>query len=124
MSCAYLRAARRRRRICGYRKAPGPAARSEEGADRGTGKLQRELARLTDAIASGSGSDTVMSRIQQNERSVREIERELRGIAVPPLDEREVEAILRETLTDWRVLSASTYLRPGRCCGSCSWAGW
>ena len=59
-------------------------------------KLQRELERLTDAIASGSGSDTVMSRIQQNERSVREIERELRGIAVPPLDEREVEAIPRD----------------------------
>jgi len=59
-------------------------------------KLQRELERLTDAIASGSGSDTVMSRIQQNERSVREIERELRGIAVPPLDEREVEATPRD----------------------------
>ena len=64
-------------------------------------KLQRELERLTDAIASGSGSDTVMSRIQQNERSVREIERELRGLAAPPLDERQVEAILRETLADW-----------------------
>jgi site-specific DNA recombinase len=65
-------------------------------------KIEQELDRLADAIATGTGSTTVLNRIQQGERRVQEIERELRNLIAPQFDERHVQSVLRDALLDWR----------------------
>lgn len=70
------------------------------GAERD--KLQRGLERLIDAIATGAGSTTILTRIQEGERRLQQIERELKRCAPPQIDHEQIEAELRGALADWR----------------------
>jgi hypothetical protein len=63
-------------------------------------KLQRELDRLADAIATTGGSPTLMNTLQAGERRLRDVEREARSCDVPALGRDEIERALRDTLAD------------------------